>query len=127
MSTLPCLHPNINPLDVTPSSYIMKLYGIDVHNLNLTPSCQVWLPYIITFDMKTNHQRYHTIWSQALHCLHCTFSHYGNVDFVHIHNDTCYNDFLLSRIHVNNTYLLTITCTLVSAREIIRSLECSTQ
>ena len=47
--------------------------------------------------------------------------HY-NVDFVLFHNVTC-ADSLLSCIHVNTTYLLDITCTLVATCVILGKLE----
>ena len=40
--------------------------------------------------------------------------HYRNVDFVLFHNVARYTNSLLSCIHVNTTYLLNITCTLVA-------------
>ena len=49
-----------------------------------------------------------------------------NVDFVLFHNVTCYTNPLFSRIQVNNTYLLNITCTLVPTTKILGSLECIT-
>ena len=50
--------------------------------------------------------------------------HYCNVDFVLFHNVTCYINSLSSRIHVNTTQVLNITCTLVATSVILWSLEC---
>ena len=41
------------------------------------------------------------------------------------HNITCYTNPLSTRIHANITYLLNITCTLVSAGMILGGLECT--
>ena len=72
------------------------------------------------FDIKRNHQIILTTLSHASHCHHCNYYHYCNVDFVLFHNVTCYNTFFLSRIHVNTTKLLNITCTLVATSVILR-------
>ena len=45
--------------------------------------------------------------------------------FVLFHNVTWYMDSLLSRIHVNTTYLLNIMCTLVAAGLMLGRLECN--
>ena len=43
--------------------------------------------------------------------------------FVLFYNVTCYNNFIVSHIHVNTTKVGNITCTLVATRVILRSLK----
>ena len=100
-------------------SYISKSYRTDVLNLNLPPYYHISLPYVMGFDIKVIHQRIKTTHSYASHC------HYSNVDFVLFHNVTCYNNSLLSCIHVNTTCLLNITSTLVAIGVLLGRLECS--
>ena len=71
------------------------------------------------FDIEINRQGIQTTHLQASHCHYC---HYCNVDFVLFHNVTCYIDSLSPRIHVNNTNLLNITCTLVPTKRDITEL-----
>jgi hypothetical protein len=80
--------------------------------------CHVSLPYIIGFDINIIHQRIQTT---RLHSSRC---HYWGVDFVLFHYVTCYTNSLLSCIHVNNAYLLNITCTLVATYMILGRLHC---
>ena len=65
-----------------------------------------------------------TIRSHASRCHQCNNGHYCIVDFVLLHNVTCYTISLLSRIQVTTTQLLHITCALVATSVILRSLEC---
>ena len=66
--------------------------------LNLPP-CHILLSYITGFDIKIIHQRIQTT------CLHASYCHHCNVDFVLFHNVTCYTNYLLSCIHVNTAGL----------------------
>ena len=52
-------------------------------------------------------------------CLH--------ISFMLFHNVTCYTNSIVSHIHINNTKLCNITCTLVATCVILRSLECITE
>jgi hypothetical protein len=63
------------------------------------------------FYIKVNYRRIQTTHLHTSRCHHCEYCHYCNVDFVLFHNVTCYNNFLLSRIHVNTTSLFNFTCT----------------
>jgi hypothetical protein len=63
--------------------------------------------------LKVIHQRIQTTHSRT-----SQYHHY-DVDFVLFLNNTCYTNSLLSRIHVNFTLLLNITCTFDSTRMII--------
>ena len=83
---------------------------MDVFILNLLPCCHILLPYITGFDIKVNHH----IFTHTPCCHHCHYCQYFNVDIILFHNGTCYIDPLLSRIHVETTYLLNIMCTLVA-------------
>ena len=74
------------------------------------------------FDINIIHQRIQTTCSHALRCHHC---HYCSVDFVLFHDVTYYANSLLSRIHVNITYLLNIMRTLVATCVILGRLECT--
>jgi hypothetical protein len=100
----------------------MKPLRLDLLSLNLLPCCHISFPCIIYFDIKIIHQRIQTIGSHASRCHHC---HYCNVSFVLFYNVTYYTNPLFSYIHVNTTYLLNITCTLVATCVIIRRLECN--
>ena len=95
-----------------------------VLSLNIALYSHVVLPYIMGFDIKINHQRVHPTHSHVLGSHHCNYCHHCNVDFVLIHNVTCYTNSPLYRIHVNTTRLLNITFTLVVTSVILRSLEC---
>ena len=68
------------------------------------------LTHITSFDIKINHQRIQTT------CSHTSRRHHHNVDFELLQNVTCYTNSLLSRIHMNATELLNITCTLVATK-----------
>ena len=48
-----------------------------------------------------------------------------HISFVSFHSVTCYNNSLVSRIHVNTTKPRNITCTLVATGAILQSLECT--
>ena len=100
-----------------------KTLGNGCAQFNLPPCCYTSLPYIIGFDIKIIHQRIQITHSHAS-CYH--HSHYCNVDFVLIHNVTCYANWLLSHIHVNLRYLLNITCTLIATCMILGRSECKT-
>ena len=65
-------------------------------------------PNIKWFDIKVVHWRNQTKW------LHASYCHYSHVNCVLFHNVTCYTNFVLSPIHVNTTYVLNITCTLLA-------------
>ena len=91
-------------------------------SLNLLPCCHISLSYITGFDIGIIHRRIQTTGSHSSHCHHC---HYCSVDFVLFYNVTCYTNPLLSCIHVNTTYLLNISCTLVATCMIIGRLECN--
>ena len=75
-------------------------------NLNIPHYCHISLTYIMDFDIEIIHEIFQTACSHASHC-HCC-----NVDFVLFHSVTCYSSSLLSRIHVNTTYLPNIICAL---------------
>ena len=47
-----------------------------------------------------------------------------HISFVVLYSVTCYNNSIVSRIHVDSTKLRNITCTLVATDVILRSLEC---
>ena len=97
----------------------MKPKGTNVLNLTLHPCCHISLIYI-NFDIKRFHQMSQTTHSHASHCHYC---HYCNVDFMLLHNITCYTNFSSSCIHVNTTNILNITCTLFATSMILRRLE----
>ena len=101
-----------------PFSY-PKPYGTDVLYLNMHAYCHIPFPYITGFDMKPIHRRIQTTRS------HTSLCHYCNVDFVLFHNVICYIITMLSRIHVNTTCLLNITCTWVTTCMILGRLACT--
>ena len=115
---------NTNLLNVTHSIISLtlrnKCFQFKSHSLLFSP-----LPYIISFDMKVNHQRFQTTRSRASHCHHCDYCHWCTVDFVLFHNVTWCTNSLLSRNHVNTMELLNITCTLAATNMILQSLECT--
>ena len=87
-----------------------------------SPSCcHISFSYIMGFDIKQIHHQIQTTHSHAS-CGH--YCHYCNVDFVLFHNMSCYTNSLLPCIHVNTTYLLNVTCTLVATCMILWRLEC---
>jgi hypothetical protein len=53
-----------------------------------------------------------------------TNSNYPHISFISFPNITCYNNFIVSCIHVNTTKLHNITCTFVATCLILWSLEC---
>ena len=57
--------------------------------------------------------------TMRLHASRCHLCHYCDVDFVLFHNVTRYTNPLLSRIQINTTYLLSITCTLVATSVVL--------
>ena len=91
-------------------------------NLDPPPRRHISLTYIMGFDIKVIHQRVQTTLSHASRCHPCQCC---NVDFARFHSVTHYASSLLSCIHVNTTYLLNITCILVTTSMLLgRSLEC---
>ena len=56
---------------------------------NLTTCRHVSLPYMMSFDIKVNHQSIQTTHSHASRCHHDNYCHYCNVDFVLFHNAPC--------------------------------------
>ena len=81
--------------------------------LNL-PRCQEFPSHITDFDILIIYQRIQiTLARTALSSLSLIviYHHYCNVEFVLFHNVSCYNDSLLSCIHVITADLLNITCT----------------
>ena len=73
-----------------------KCWQFEFHSL-----CHIFLPYIMGFDIKSNHQISQTTCSHALRCYFCNCCHHCDVDFVLFHIVACYINPLVSRIHVN--------------------------
>ena len=84
--------------------------------VDLVPYCHISLPCIMGFDIKMNHQRIQTTHMHTSRCHHCNYCHCCNVNFMSIHNTTCYIHPLLSYMHANTTKLMNITCTLVAKK-----------
>ena len=76
------------------------------------------------FDLKVIYRRIQISRSHASRCHHYNDCRYCNVDFVLFHNVTNYTNFLLSRIHVSTTCLLTIPCTLIATSMILGRFKC---
>jgi hypothetical protein len=109
---------NIN-LDVTPSLvYILKPYGAEFQfeSQSLLPNSP---PIYHGFRHWNKLSKIEMRWSHASCC------HYCNVDYVLIHNVTCYIHSFSSRIHVNIIQVPNITCTVVATSAILWSLECT--
>ena len=83
-----------------------------------------FFPYIIEFDIKTNHQKIQATHLHASHCHHC--KNIVNIVmltlcyFMISHATLC----LLSRIYGNTTKLFDIACILVATSMIMWRLEC---
>ena len=114
-----CVHPNLH--NVTP--FISLDPREHMFSIKYSSSLSHFLPSITDFDIKIIHQKVQTIFSHASCCRHCYYCCYCNVDFVLIHNITCYTISLSPRIHVNTPYLLNIMCTLVPSSMVLRRLE----
>jgi len=104
--------------DITPSLYLETLGNICAR-FESPSLLHISLPYITSFDTKRIHPR------NQITCSHTSCCHHCSIHFVLFHNITCYTYPLLSRIHVNITYFLNITCIMVSASMILGRLECS--
>ena len=85
-----------------------KSKAVPSHFQNLPPPCHISFSNITGLDIAIIHQNIQTTRSHAPRCYCC------NVDFVLFHNITCCTNVLLSCVHVNTTYLLDTTCTLVA-------------
>ena len=91
-------------------------------SLNIPRCCHISISYVKGFDIEIIHQ------GIQITCSHTSYHHhfhYCNVSFVSFPNVTCYTNSLLSCIHVNTTYLLNVTCTLVATCMILRRIKCS--
>jgi hypothetical protein len=99
----------------TPSQYTMCQY-VECHLLILF---LILLPLVECWCMHMPHRREGQVkWTTPHHTIKM-------LHFVSFHNVTCYTNSIVSRIHVNNTNLHNITCTLVAKGVILRSLECT--
>ena len=81
---------------------------------SLSPYRHITFQHIMGFDNIINHQGIQTTRLHASRYHHCNYCHYCEADYVLFHNATCYINSLLSRMHVNTTKFLNITCTLVA-------------
>ena len=84
----------------------------------------LWKGHFMTILWPFYDQRIQTTRSHTSRCHHCQYCHYCTVDFVLFHNFTCYTSSRLSRVHVNSTNLLDITCILVATGVILGRLDC---
>ena len=114
-------HPNVTLYNITP----LIFQNPRVPSLSLSPRCHIYLPYIIGFDIKRNHQQQKkTTRSHASRCHHHIYRQNCNVDFVPFHDVTCCMDSLLSRIHANAKNLVNTMRALVATCMILGRLEC---
>jgi hypothetical protein len=95
-------------------SHIPKPLGMNVLSLKLHSCCHIFLSCIMGFDIKIFHQKEfkphahtHQVVIIVIIVIIAMLTSY------YFHNVTCYTISLLSRIHVNNANLLSITCTLL--------------
>ena len=117
------IHPNLHKLpsfNVTPS--LISQNPRERMFSTQTVLLVVTFPSHISciFYIKVKYWRIQTTHSHTSRCHHCEYCHYCKVDFVLFHNVTCSKNSLLSRIHVNTTYLFNITCTFGCHRHDIR-------
>ena len=95
-------------------SYIPKTLGNTCSRFESHSLLPLFPPIYHGFWHQKEQQRNQIACAHASRCHRCHYRQFCNIECVLFHNVAHYTNSLLSRIHVNTTILLIITCTLVA-------------